>query len=234
MDRRETVSSFARDEGACVVLNGGYFIMDSSPARHVGLLQVDDTLVQAPTPSVLRGDMRFPTARAAVGFDGNDGVDIAWVARRNGDLVEVIDLPVHSPGDPDTLRLATAPEWDYSDALAAGPSLISDGAIRVTVNEEVFFGTSIPEVHPRSAIGYTADGDLILFVADGRQMGSRGTDLIDLAEIMMDLGCVEALNLDGGGSSTLVVNGVRLNRPLGGSIERAVMSAVTVICDSLI
>jgi exopolysaccharide biosynthesis protein len=230
-DGRETASSFAHDTEACVVLNGGYFIMDASPARHVGLLQVDDSLYQPPTASVRRGEDRFRTARSAIGFTDDDSIDVAWVARRDDGLVEVLDPPGHSPGLPDTLDLTDARSWHYRDAVAAGPSLVSDGAVRVTVDEEVFFGTTIPDVHPRSAAGYTASGDLVLLVVDGRQMGSRGTDLHSLAEIMAELGCVEALNLDGGGSSTLVVDGVRLNRPVGGSIERGVMSALTVYCN---
>jgi exopolysaccharide biosynthesis protein len=117
------------------------------------------------------------------------------------------------------------------DALSAGPSLISDGEIRVTVDEEVFFGSSIPDVHPRSAIGITANREIIMLVVDGRQAASRGVDLDELAGILLNLGSVEAMNLDGGGSSTLVVDGVRLNRPSGKDSEREVVSAVAVFCE---
>ena len=85
-------------------------------------------------------------------------------------------------------------------------------------------------MHPRTAAGYTKDGKLILLVVDGRQKESRGVSLQELATLMAELGCVEALNLDGGGSSTIVVNGVRLNRPAGGDAEREVMSALATFC----
>jgi len=51
-----------------------------------------------------------------------------------------------------------------NDALSAGPALLKGGSINVTSNEEVFFGSSIPDVHPRSAAGRTADGALILMI----------------------------------------------------------------------
>ena len=70
--------------------------------------------------------------------------------------------------------------WDVRDAIAGGPSLISRGIIDITVDEEVFFGSSIPRTHPRTAAGYTRSGDLILLIVDGRQVGSRGADLVEL------------------------------------------------------
>ena len=116
-------------------------------------------------------------------------------------------------------------------ALSGGPALISDGAVMITVDEEVFFGSSIPEIHPRSAIGLTDSGEVLLLVVDGRQAASRGVDLSELAAILLELGAVEALNLDGGGSSALVVDGVRMNRPTGRDSEREVVSAVAAFCE---
>ena len=118
--------------------------------------------------------------------------------------------------------------WDANDALHAGPVLIHDGDIRITSNEEVFFGSSIPNIHPRTAAGYRENGELVLVVIDGRQVNSRGVDLMELAIIMKDLDCIEAINLDGGGSSAMVVDGKLLNRPSGTSIQREVMSAIAV------
>lgn len=66
--------------------------------------------------------------------------------------------------------------------------------------------SSADQIHPRTAVGVTASGDLVLVVVDGRQAGySDGTTLPDLAELMRQRGAVQALNLDGGGSSTLLV-----------------------------
>ncbi len=105
-----------------------------------------------------------------------------------------------------------------------------DGKARVTADEEGFFGSYLRDQHPRTAAGRTADGALILMVVDGRQAESRGATLDELATLMLDVGAVDALNLDGGGSSTLVVNGMLVNRPAGGTAEREVMSALVTFC----
>lgn len=228
-DRKESAAEFARRLGAVVVVNGGYFRMDLNPARHVGLLYVDREMLQPATASVRRNTLSYPTTRAALGLGPDGNVDIAWVSSRNDSLFEWEEPAPNREGHPvmapDAFR---ARYWKVRDALAAGPSLISDGEIRITSDEEVFFGSSIPAVHPRTAAGYTRNGDLILLVVDGRQPVSHGVDLPELAGLMHDLGCIEAFNLDGGGSSTLVVGGKLVNRPAGGTYQREVMSALAV------
>jgi exopolysaccharide biosynthesis protein len=67
-------------------------------------------------------------------------------------------------------------------------------------------------------------------VVDGRQPESRGVRLDELAQLMHDVGAVDALNLDGGGSSALVVHGTLLNRPQGLPLQREVMSALVTTC----
>ena len=229
-DRRETVSSFAAGTGACVVINGGYFTMEQTPALHVGLLVVDGAIQAPATSSVLRDDVRYPTARAALGVT-SAGFDVAWVTSRDENL-EAWSTPIQNrqgtPAEPD--RAAATP-WKVEDALGAGPALVSNGKVNVTTHEEVFFGTSIPYTHPRTAAGVTADGKLLLMLVDGRQRESRGVSLEELAALMVGVGAEEALNLDGGGSSSLVVNGKLLNNPAGRGREREVMSAVGVFCD---
>ena len=228
-DRRERVSAFAADTGACVVVNGGFFSMERTPAFHAGLLVVDGVIEAPATRSVLRGDMRYETARAALGVMP-DGFDIAWATSRDGQLQAWPEPPSHVPGSPAELEGEPAP-WPVEDAVGAGPALVSNGQIRVSTNEEVFFGSAIPNTHPRTAAGIRGDGTLLLVVVDGRQPVSRGVDLDQLAALMVDLGAEEALNLDGGGSSSLFVNGVLLNRPSGVTVAREVMSAIGVFCD---
>ena len=227
-NRRETVSSMAARLDASIVVNGGYFRMDLNPTRHVGLLMIDSVVIQPNISAVTRSEQRFPLARAAVGFFDGGQIDVAWVFNRGDSLLEVSRPPAHTPGQPDTGLFNQGRFWPVREALGGGPSLISGGEIQVTSDEEVFFGTSIPKIHPRTACGYTAEGKLILLVVDGRQEGSRGVDLPELALIMQQLGCVEALNLDGGGSSTLVAGGQLINRPEGGTAQRPVMSALAV------
>ena len=228
-DRRERVSAFAANTGACVVVNGGFFSMERTPAMHAGLLVVDGEIEAPATRSVVRGDIRYETARAALGMMP-DGFDIAWVTSRDGQLQAWPEPPAHVPGSPANLEGEPA-EWPVEDALGAGPVLVSNGRVRVTTNEEVFFGSAIPDTHPRTAAGIRDDGALLLLVVDGRQPVSRGVDLEQLASIMVDIGADEALNLDGGGSSALFVNGGLVNRPSGITAGREVMSAIGVFCD---
>jgi len=228
-DRRERVSAFAANTGACVVVNGGFFSMERIPAVHAGLLVVDGEIKAAATRSVARGGIRYETARAALGVMP-DGFDIAWATSRGDRLQAWPEPPPHIPGSPAKLK-GEPVEWPAEDALGAGPALVSNGQARVTANEEVFFGSSIPDTHPRTAAGIRDDGTLLLLVVDGRQPASRGVGLEQLAAIMVALGAREALNLDGGGSSALHVNNRLVNRPSGIAGEREVMSAIGVFCD---
>jgi hypothetical protein len=229
-DRRETVSSFAREPGACVAVNGGFFVMDLTPTLHAGLLLTSDSLIAPATRTVIRDSISYPVARAAVGFTDEGQIELAWVTT-NADTVFALRQPyANRQGQPAQEQRGRGRPWDVQDALGAGPMLLMDGEIHITTDEEVFFGSSIPAVHPRTAAGRTADGALLLLVVDGRQPESRGVSLEELAALMRDLGAVDALNLDGGGSSTLVVLGGLLNRPTGGDVEREVMSAFVTYC----
>ena len=67
-----------------------------------------------------------------------------------------------------------------------------------------------------------------MMVVDGRQADSRGVYLEELAIMMMEFNCYEAINLDGGGSSCMVADNRLLNRPLGRNNQREIMSAIGV------
>ena len=231
-NNRETVSSFANDLRACVVVNGGYFKMRKTPADHVGLLYIDGKMIAPATTEVKRDTIHYQIARAAIGLTSDDNIDVSWVTSRNDTIFSWENPFKNSPNQPVlNLDFKQAKVWKVEDALSAGPNLISDCKINITSDQELFFGTSIPKTHPRTAAGYTKDGELILMVVDGRQEKSRGVNLRELAQMMLDLGCVEALNLDGGGSSTLVVNNHLINLPAGKNIQREVMSAIAVFCE---
>lgn len=84
---------------------------------------------------------------------------------------------------------------------------------------------------PRTMIGWNAAGDLLLVTIDGRQQGrAYGMTLLEAADLMHRLGAVEALNLDGGGSTTFVKKGKVVNRPSSdGGTERRVAVAVAIV-----
>ena len=83
------------------------------------------------------------------------------------------------------------------------------GETRILIGGKVVEGLTDPEIHPRTAVGYSQNGKfLYIVVVDGRQpFYSEGMTLAELAQLMLDLGAYDAMNLDGGGSSTLVIRG---------------------------
>jgi exopolysaccharide biosynthesis protein len=114
--------------------------------------------------------------------------------------------------------------WKMQTAVGGGPVLLQNGEVNITNNEErKFGGKAINDKHPRTAIGYTTDGRLIILVIQGRFPNiAEGATLVQEAQIFKALGCWEALNLDGGGSSCLLVNGKETIKPSDKEGERPV------------
>lgn len=100
-------------------------------------------------------------------------------------------------------------KWRMQTAVGGGPVLLQNGEVKITNNEEWrFAGKAIDDKHPRTAMGYTKDNKLIILVIEGRNPGiAEGANLKQEAQLLKDIGCREALNLDGGGSSCMLVNG---------------------------
>ena len=121
---------------------------------------------------------------------------------------------------------------DFNNAIhiiGAGPTLVKGGEIHVTADAEQFPDDIRVGRAPRSAVGITKYGDYIFAVVDGRQAHSKGCTLTEWARILKDnFGAVEALNLDGGGSTELVFKGSLVNSPSDGS-ERYVGDALTIL-----
>jgi exopolysaccharide biosynthesis protein len=98
--------------------------------------------------------------------------------------------------------------------------LIKNGNINITDVEELIVIDNA-SARARSAIGHTADGKIIMLVAEGGNTGiSDGLNLVELANYMKDMGCVGAINLDGGSSSTLRINNQQMTRPSSGGNEQ--------------
>jgi len=142
-------------------------------------------------------------------------------------------LQMLQPGTPVSVTLRFAPEsgdarWEHVvHAVGGGPRLLIKGQI---AGSEGLPATLVEHRHPRTAIGVLGDGRIMLLVVDGRQPPhSLGMTIAELAMELQRLGAVEAMNLDGGGSSTMVVAGRIVNMPSDEAGERPVASALVVL-----
>lgn len=108
--------------------------------------------------------------------------------------------------------IKTIPDWDnVNHIISGGPYLVKNGNIFIDMTEQKL--GAIGGKNPRTAIGYTQDGNLIMVAVDGREGASVGMTLRELAGFMQSIGCVNAMNLDGGGSTVMYVNGHVVNMP---------------------
>lgn len=154
-----------------------------------------------------------------------DGVLISGTGDRPWFGITTEGLPVMGTSDdyiPYKDKLTTA--------VGASHVILKNGA-----TSNLSIGTEFSDTrHPRTAAGVTDDGSIVLIVVDGRQPKiSNGASLADLAYIMAQLGCVDAVNLDGGGSSTFIVKNekgelITENSPSGGAL-RAVANGLMVV-----
>jgi hypothetical protein len=128
-----------------------------------------------------------------------------------------------------TVLLTLTPPWaNVTEALGGGPVVVRDGK-PVFRSLEGFTTDQLAYRHPRTGVGQTADGRILLVAVDGRQPGySTGLTNFELALTMMRLGCVTASALDAGGSTTMAFDGKLLNRPSDPGGERAVAEALTL------
>ena len=132
--------------------------------------------------------------------------------------------------DESMVNIEETGEFDRAlHVLGAGPRLVKDGTVYVTAGQEEFPADIRNGRAPRTAFGVTKYGDYILAVVDGRQAHSKGCTLSEWAEIMLnEFGAIDAINLDGGGSTELVVKGELVNIPSDGK-ERAVGDALIIV-----
>ena len=104
------------------------------------------------------------------------------------------------------LKTDSSRHWEdalsYPNIMTAGPLLIWHDTLQHMRNDRTF----VTNRHNRTAVGIRKDGTVMLFVADGRFKEAEGLSLTELQQLLRWLGCRDALNLDGGGSTTMFLN----------------------------
>lgn len=233
-----------------VVANAGFFNMRT--LESVSLLMDEGRVEAADVRSVSRTNANgqkvdvFPI-HAAFGQMPDGSYEAQWIfCQPEKDYHPYVypfavgnddSLRLYSPVPPAVGQLGSYP-WQVVDAVAAGPMLVKNGrdvSLESSLGESYYRTIGGKARHNRTAIGLTDDGKLVIMVVDGRGMnGSVGCTLSELAEFLMELGVVEGVNLDGGGSSAIVNwDGELVNHPSDGGkrperIERVVPTFVVI------
>jgi exopolysaccharide biosynthesis protein len=180
----QTTSAYAQTQGLAAAVNGGYFTPFNGGSRG--------------------GDDYYPHAGDAVDVSGTSiafGVVASPVELSEDERVNSV-ICVERSGT--LIRDGQTCAADVVHAVAAGPRLLAGGERR---SFDAYGARYAQARHPRTAVGFDADTAAAwLVVVDGRQAGfSEGATLEELTEIFLQLGAEDAINLDGGGSSTMVI-----------------------------
>ncbi len=128
-------------------------------------------------------------------------------------------------GDKLDISYSVKPNWENIDhIISGGPYLLKDGKKYIDAESQKLNG--VLGRNPRTAVGYTKDNVLIMVTVDGRKEGTSGVTLSELSNIMKNLGCYEAINLDGGSSTVMFVDGTILS---GSNIKNTSISNVLAV-----
>ncbi|MGE5313896.1 MAG: phosphodiester glycosidase family protein [Acidobacteriota bacterium] len=235
---KETIVPFVARTGAIAGVNGGFF---GGSASYSTVIVPEGVLAQN-VPSVTRTGGVFPMMRSMYSIDKNKKQSVNWIyhfGSAAGDVYSFAQPMPYVNNDPTPrpapVKTQGTPMNGILAGIGGGPTLVKAGQPRVTFNEEVLWGSGVATdinspADPRTAVGSTAANHAILLAADGRG-ASLGLTLAELAQVMIDLGCTEAMNLDGGGSTQMAVGGTLVNTP---SESRAVPTMLAVVyADSL-
>lgn len=203
----ETLETIATSENAIAAINGGFFFTGGDKIfKPSGILKIGGNW---------QGFAFLP--RGAIGWS-NDGKKALFdklltKIENNG---EISILPQSS--------YTTKREWqDAFYILGGAPLLIQNGKLITDYSEEKTIASFLTEKHPRSAVGILENGHFIFLTVDGTRnffFKNSGISIKDLAVLMQALGCKDALNLDGGGSSTLYFEGSIQNNPCGELLDK--------------
>ncbi len=239
-DRRITPAKFyEKDKHPLLLVNCSFFSYETN--RSLNVVIINGSLVAFNTHSIpMRGKDTFQYRHpffSAIGITKKRKADVAWIFTDSANhrsyavqkeimALKDSNVMVNYEYIKRKIKGIHAPfkKWIMRTAVGGGPVLVQNGMVTITNNEELkFAGKAIDDKHPRTCMGYTGDGRLIIMVIQGRFPGiAEGATLTQEAQLLKGLGCVEALNLDGGGSSCMLINGKETITPSEKGEERPV------------
>ena len=195
------LSRIVKDNGLSAAINAGFFAVTGRRQGYpIGLLRRDGAEVH-----------KLYNGRGCLGWNDENEAAFGLPSLVNGELVG-------SGGE----------SWsDMPFAIQAGPLLLSDGVVQG--NDEGFSNSLLSVRHPRSVVGLTADGEWFFLAVDGRNgLHAAGATMSELTDILRSYEVPYALNLDGGGSTELIVRGRLFTSPSEGK-ERPISYALGVV-----
>jgi len=210
---RKGLPAFSREVGSIAAINGGYF----SGSTSLSTIVYPGGDIKSQNPSILSRTVdnvsqNYHISRGHFGVNTDRSMNVDWIYHFGASIDDLYRLDQAIPNERGTPAPAPgrddgSPFEDLLVGIGGGPVLIKDGEINITFTEELIWGGvgEFDERRARTAVCYTEDKHALLFVANE----SPGMAFNVLADVLSDLGCHEALNLDGGGSTHMTVGTVR-------------------------
>ena len=217
---------FYEENNSTIVINGGFFYEGS-----LSLIWRNGEMVcknnDVTTEDWSNGPFWYPVLAAFCEMnDGSFKSMWTYTTLSNVTYWYSEPSPVKSETTPNESFPSAGTVLNAKTGIGGGPVLLLDGNIKNTYEEEILSDIGATANRPRSAIGITNDKKMILFVCEGDGIT---TGVAGVANIMKTLGCTDAINLDGGGSSCMLVNGQETIKTSDSSgDERSVASVVTL------
>ncbi len=231
---KEGITGFVPRLGAIAGINGGYFDVNSSSSYSA---LIEPGVVKAKNiATVTRPAGIYYCTRSLFSFTDTREFAIDWIYHWGNRTLDIVRYSAPLPNTqttpaPAPVQAAGQPYYEILAGIGGGPTLVKNGTVNITYDQEVFFGSGVGSTNrdPRTVLGYTADKHVIMMVIDGRQVDSEGLSLPEAADLMVSLGCVEAMNLDGGGSSQMAIGNQLVNLPVGSTYQRPVPTMLAIV-----
>ncbi|CAN5383388.1 hypothetical protein BH20ACI1_BH20ACI1_00850 [soil metagenome] len=169
--------------------------------------------------NINKGSSAIPSDGFVLSANGSEIPDLLKFANLNYKINLEITMTRHDAGEIDA---------SGEDIVGGAPQLIKNGKIEITWEQEKTSKAFVETKHPRTAVAKLKDGKFLMVTVDGRSEESGGIGLEDLAKILLELGATDAMNLDGGGSTTMFLGGKIVNKPSDKEGERKVSDAILV------
>lgn len=203
---KDQVSAIGNTYGYMAAINGGYFDLTNNTSYSTVI--TNGNVRSRNVTALTRNGKSYPVVRSLFHLDNKLNPGIHWVYHYSLAASDVYSfntpLPYTQTSDPLPVpsQQSGAPLANLHMAIGGGPVLVKNGSVNITYNQEIFWGSGVDRnaERERTAIGYRADGKIILLVS------TINMSLDQTAETMIALGCTQAMNLDGGGSSALYLN----------------------------